>query len=66
MQRMENKHLAFLFVGMILMGMSFVLKHYFSLSDSLDGFVKGVAIGVLILTLIVIARHNNTVRKTNA
>jgi uncharacterized protein YybS (DUF2232 family) len=66
MQRLENKHLALLFAGTVLMSMSFILKHYFALSDSLDGFVKGIAIGLLLLTLLLIVRHHNAVRKTNS
>jgi uncharacterized membrane protein len=65
MQRIEKKHLALLFAGTICMSMSFILNHYFSISDSLDGFLKGIAIGLLLLTLLFIVRHQNAVRKTN-
>jgi hypothetical protein len=49
---MSRKYLRLLAVGALIMSMSFILKHYNTLTDTTDGLLKGFAIGLMILSLI--------------
>lgn len=63
MQRIERKHIALFLAGTAFVSASFILRHYFPLSDSADGFLKGMGIGFLILTLLLISRHQKGIKR---
>ncbi len=39
-------------VGLLLLAASFILKHFFILPDFVDGFLKGIGIGIIFISLI--------------
>lgn len=53
MKQLNKTHTTLLILGTLLLGASFIIKRYVSLSDGTDGFLKGISIGLLILSLIV-------------
>jgi hypothetical protein len=49
---MKGKNLTLFIIGVLLMSVSFILKRYIALTDIMDGFIKGVAFGLMILSLV--------------
>jgi hypothetical protein len=49
---MNGKNLVLLIIGVLLMSLSFILKHYIALTDLIDGLIKGVALGLMIVSLV--------------
>jgi hypothetical protein len=49
---MNGKNLVLLIIGVLLMSLSFILKHYIALTDLIDGLIKGVAFGLMIVSLV--------------
>lgn len=43
-------------IGLLLLSASFILKHYTQLPDVADGFLKGLSIGILFLSLVTYAK----------
>ena len=39
-------------IGLLLLSASFILKHFFVLPDFADGFLKGIGIGIIFISLI--------------
>jgi hypothetical protein len=52
MKRINGKYLVLLTAGALLMSVSLILKHYFTITDAADGFLKGMGLGLMILALI--------------
>ena len=52
MWEMNKKPLILLAIGALTLGLSFFGKQYLTLTDATDGFLKGLAIGLMILSLI--------------
>ena len=50
--QLNKTSLTLLILGLLLMSLSFIIKRYTSLSDGEIGFIKGVSIGLLIVSLI--------------
>jgi hypothetical protein len=50
--KMKGKNLVLLIIGILLMSMSFIISHYIALPDFTDGLIKGVAIGLMIVSLV--------------
>jgi hypothetical protein len=50
--KMNGKNLVLLIIGVLLMSLSFILKHYIALTDLIDGLIKGVAFGLMIVSLV--------------
>jgi hypothetical protein len=50
--KMNGKNLVLLIIGVLLMSLSFILKHYIALTDLTDGLIKGVALGLMIVSLV--------------
>ena len=44
-------------MGALVISLSFILKHYVTLSDAADGFLKGAGIGLMIVGLILTAKQ---------
>ena len=57
MKRLNKKSIALLIVGTFLLSLSFVIKRYLLLSDGIDGFIKGISIGLLILSLVGLSKQ---------
>jgi hypothetical protein len=57
MKLLNKTNVTLLILGTILLSSSFIIKRYTSLSDGVDGFIKGIAIGLLILCLIVLFKQ---------
>lgn len=57
MKPLNKKSLAFLIVGILLMSASFIIKRYVVLSDGIDGLIKGVSIGLLLVSVLSIAKQ---------
>jgi len=53
MKRINKNSLTLLSLGITLLSLSFIIEHYFLLSDGANGLLKGVSIGLLLLNLIV-------------
>ncbi|HEX2607821.1 MAG TPA: hypothetical protein VHK91_10595 [Flavisolibacter sp.] len=51
MKTMPRIPLLLLTAALVILAGSFVLDHYLTLSDTLNGFLKGFAIGLLLLVL---------------
>jgi len=60
---MKNQNLKRLLlpIGLLLISASFIIKHFMDVPDFIDGFLKGVGIGLLILAL----RASQKMRKAN-
>jgi hypothetical protein len=54
---MSKKSLLLLILGTLIMSLSFILKHYMMLTDLTDGLLKGFAIGLLIVSLLLIPKQ---------
>jgi hypothetical protein len=39
-------------LGLLLLSASFLLKHFFAIPDFFDGFLKGISIGVILISVI--------------
>lgn len=57
MKKISRKNLVLLAAGALLMSMTLILKHYFTINDFLDGLLKGVGIGLMIYSLILVSRE---------
>lgn len=57
MKCINRKHLALLVAGAFLMSLSLILKHYIVLTDTIDGLIKGLALGLMVLSLILTSRE---------
>lgn len=42
------------------MSSSFILQRFAPISDGIDGFIKGIAIGLMLLALIIIGKRKPT------
>ena len=57
MKQFNKGGLPLLILGTILLGSSFIINRYILLSDGMNGFIKGITIGLLILSLISFAKQ---------
>jgi len=57
MKQRNKTSLTLLIVGTILLSSGFIIKRYILSSDGTYGFIKGISIGLLILSLIVFVRQ---------
>ncbi|NCD69378.1 hypothetical protein [Mucilaginibacter agri] len=48
-------------IGLLIISASFVVKHFAAVPDFADGFLKGIGIGILVLSLIFLSRSKQTV-----
>ncbi len=46
-----------LVLGAVTLSFSFIVKQYFPLTDAADGFIKGLAIGLVILSIILFSKQ---------
>lgn len=53
MKRSNKTNVTLLLLGTILLSTGFISKRYATLSDGMDGFIKGISIGLLLLSLII-------------
>ncbi|WP_242922835.1 hypothetical protein [Pontibacter liquoris] len=54
---MSRKSLLLLVLGAVTLSFSFIVKQYFPLTDAADGFIKGLAIGLVILSIILFSKQ---------
>lgn len=59
MKRTDKRYLVLVALGALVMSLSFILKHYLVVGDAADGFLKGFSIGLMILSLILMAAKRN-------
>lgn len=52
MKQLNKTSLVLLISGVLLLSLSFIISRYTSLSDGEIGFIKGISIGLLIVSLI--------------
>ena len=52
-----------LVVGALLMSAPYILKRYMLLGDTVDGVLRGIGIGLLVVALIVVVRQGRSARK---
>lgn len=57
MTQLNKTNVTLLILGTLLLSSSFIIKRYTSLLDGTDGFIKGISIGLLILSLIVFLKQ---------
>jgi hypothetical protein len=57
MIQMSKTYLILLAIGALTLSSSFIFKQYLTLSDATDGFLKGLAIGLMILSLILLSKQ---------
>ncbi|WP_423148364.1 hypothetical protein [Rubrolithibacter danxiaensis] len=57
MKPLNKTSLTLLILGTSVLASSFVIKHYLVLSDGTDGFIKGISIGLLIVSLIRLSKQ---------
>ena len=62
MKPINRRYLALLVAGSFLMSISLTLEHYIVLTDTVNGFIKGVALGLMLLSLLLTSRERR--RKT--
>jgi exosortase/archaeosortase len=55
----RKKYIALITLGALLMSFTFILKHYITVPDLIDGLLKGVALGLLILTAVIELKKKN-------
>lgn len=53
MKNLNKKQVYFLSAGLLVMSLSFVLSHFITINDFLDGLIKGIGIGLIIYSLII-------------
>jgi hypothetical protein len=56
MKRIERKYLVLLAIGTLLMSSTLILKHYITVTDAVDGFLKGMGLGLMIMSVILAAK----------
>jgi len=54
---MRRKPLLLLVLGAVTLSLSFIVKQYFPLTDAADGFIKGLALGLMILSIILLSKQ---------
>lgn len=54
LQQLNKTNLTLLILGILVLSSSFVVKRYTLLSDAGDGFLKGISIGLLVQSVILI------------
>ena len=59
MKHASSKSLVLLIIGALLMSLTLILKHYIAVTDIIDGFLKGVGLGLMILSLVLRFKKNN-------
>lgn len=64
MKRIDKKYLILLTLGAFVMSFSFILTHYVTVTDAVDGFLKGTGLGLMILGLIVLAKKKKQLQHT--
>lgn len=52
MKRMSRRDIALLVIGAFVMSVSFILQRFIVVTDTLDGLLKGAAVGLMMLSLI--------------
>jgi hypothetical protein len=57
MKQLNKTNVALLVAGIVLLNSDFIIKRYTSISDATDGFIKGLSIGLLVLSLLVFLRQ---------
>ncbi|SHF99116.1 hypothetical protein [Flavisolibacter ginsengisoli] len=57
MKQLNKTNVALLVAGVVLLNSGFIIKRYMSISDATDGFIKGLSIGLLVLSLLVFLRQ---------
>ncbi len=55
MKRIDRKSLILLVAGAIVMSLSLIVKHYIPVTDTTDGLIKGIGLGLIVLSLIFIS-----------
>lgn len=53
MQKSNPVQLILLILGVCVLSASFILRRFFPVSDMADGLIKGIAIGLLVLSFLV-------------
>ncbi|MEO8795055.1 MAG: hypothetical protein ABI390_06275 [Daejeonella sp.] len=69
MKKLNNRGpLILLVVGAVIMNFTFILERYFTLTDTENGLIKGIGLGLMILSLISssIKRKENLRGKANS
>ena len=57
MKKIKRKNLLLLTIGALVMSMTLILKQYFAINDFLDGIFKGVGIGLMLYSIILVSRE---------
>lgn len=57
MKKIKRKNLLLLTIGALLMSMTLILKQYFAINDFWDGILKGVGIGLMLYSIILVSRE---------
>jgi hypothetical protein len=57
MKQLNKTNVALLVAGLLLLNSGFIINRYTTISDAMDGFIKGLSIGLMILSLIVLIRQ---------
>ena len=52
MKRISRRDTALLVIGAFVMSLSFILQRFFVVTDTLDGLLKGAAVGFMMLSLL--------------
>jgi len=56
MNNSNKKQLIVLAAGLFLLSFSFILSRYVQLSDNVNGFLKGIGIGVMVIAVLRLSR----------
>lgn len=54
-----RRELVFVCLGMVLISLGLILKHFFDVSDLLYGLINGVSIGIMIFSIAFRSRRKN-------
>lgn len=57
MKRIQQRALILVVIGTVVMSSSFMLQRFAPLSDTMDGLIKGIAIGFMLLGLIITVKQ---------
>lgn len=66
MKHASSKSLVLLIIGALLMSLTLILKHYIAVTDIIDGFLKGVGLGFMILSLVLRFKKTTNCSPTKA
>ena len=57
MKYLNKSYIILVFLGVLLMSLSFIFQHYANIPDIVNGILKGTSIGLLLLGIVFLSKE---------